>query len=181
MSSIRAQLTHVGIFVRDPERMEKFYTEVLGLMVTDKGPSPRTPGLSLTFMSAAPSSHHQVVLVTGRPADATFSTIQQVSFTVGSLAELREVRDRALARGATGMRVITHGNAWSIYFGDPEGNVLEAYLDTPFHVPQPFGEAFDLDASDAEILAATEARCRKEPGFKAYGEWQGELAGKLGS
>ena len=77
MSSIRAQLTHVGIYVRDPERMEKFYTEVLGLMVTDKGPSPRNPAMSLTFMSASPGSHHQVVLVTGRPEDATFSTIQQ--------------------------------------------------------------------------------------------------------
>ncbi len=180
MSNIRAQLTHVGIFVRDPERMEKFYTEVLGLMVTDKGPSPRNPAMSLTFMSAAPSSHHQVVLVTGRPEDAIFSTIQQVSFTVASLAELREVRDRALARGATGMRVVTHGNAWSIYFADPEGNVLEAYLDTPFHVPQPFGEPFDLDAPDAEILATTEALCRKYPGFKAYGEWQKEVTGKLG-
>jgi len=179
MSSIRAQLTHVGIFVRDPERMEKFYTEVLGLMVTDKGKSPRNPAMSLTFMSASPGSHHQVVLVTGRPEEATFSTIQQVSFTVGSLAELREVRDRALARGATGMRVVTHGNAWSIYFADPEGNVLEAYLDTPFHVPQPFGEPFDLDAPDAEILAATEALCRKYPGYRAYGEWQEELAGKL--
>lgn len=180
MAHIRAQLTHVGIYVRDIARMETFYTEVLGLMVTDKGPSPRTPGLFLTFLSAAPSAHHQVVLVTGRPEDATFSTIQQVSFTVGSLAELREVRDRALARGASGMRVITHGNAWSIYFSDLEGNVLEAYLDTPFHVPQPFGEAFDLDASDAEILAATEARCRREVGFQMYGEWQAALAGRLG-
>ena len=170
MSTIRAQLTHVGIYVRDMERMEKFYTEVLGLLITDSGVSPRN-NARLTFMSADPNIHHQFVLVTGRPDDAQFSTVNQVSFTVGSLGELREVRDRALAHGATGMRVTTHGNAWSIYFMDPEGNTVESYLDTPFHVPQPHGAPFDLDAPDEEILRATEAHCRQDPGFMPYAEW----------
>ena len=160
-------------------QMEKFYTRVLGLMVTDSGPSPRNNS-HLTFLSADPKTHHQVVLVTGRPEEARFSTINQMSFTVGSLGELRQVRDRALALGATGMRITTHGNAWSIYFSDPEGNTLEAYLDSPFHVPQPFGEPFDLDASDDDILRATEARCRQDPGFMPRAAWEAGQSAKLG-
>ena len=64
--TIRAQLAHVGIYVRDMPRMEKFYTEVLGLIVTDRGTSSRGD-MSLTFLSASPSVHHQFVLVSGRP------------------------------------------------------------------------------------------------------------------
>ena len=70
MNAIRARLAHMGIFVRDREKMVNFYTEVLGLMVTDQGPG-RAPGMHLTFMSADPGEHHQVVLVTGRPPNET--------------------------------------------------------------------------------------------------------------
>jgi catechol 2,3-dioxygenase len=91
---IRAQLTHVGIYVRDLPRMETFYTQVLGLVVTDKGTS-RRGDMRLTFLSASPTVHHQLVLVSGRPEDARFSTVNQVAFTVASLDELREVHRRA--------------------------------------------------------------------------------------
>src|ERR1039458_1220883 len=143
MNAIRARLAHMGIFVRDRETMVKFYSEGRGVMVTDRGPG-RAPGRHLTFMSGDPGEHHQVVLVTGRPEDSGFNPINQVSFLVESLAQLREVHRRALDRGATAMRTVSHGNAWSIYFLDPEGNRLEAYLHTPFYVPQPFGEPLDL-------------------------------------
>jgi len=161
--TIRARLAHMGIYVKDRERMQRFYTEVLGLMVTDQGEG--RGGVHLTFMSASPANHHQVVLVTGRPDTGGFNPINQISFLVDSLADLREVHRRALALGATDMRPVSHGNAWSIYFKDPEGNTLEAYLDTPFHVPQPHGEPLDLAKSDAEIVRETEAACRKDPGF----------------
>ena len=95
MNTIRAKLAHMGIFVRDRDTMVKFYTDVLGLMVTDQGPG-RAPGMHLTFMSADPGEHHQVVLVTGRPEDTGFNPINQVSFLVESLGQLREVHQRAL-------------------------------------------------------------------------------------
>ena len=152
--AIHARLAHMGIYVQDRDRMERFYTEVLGLMVTDHGEG--RAGMHLTFMSGNPQNHHQLVLVTGRPDTSGFNPIQQMSFMVDSLADLREVHKRALALGATEMRPVSHGNAWSIYFKDPEGNTVEAYLDTPFHVPQPHGEFLDLAKTDAEILRETE-------------------------
>jgi catechol 2,3-dioxygenase len=77
------------------------------------------------------------------------------------------------------MRVVSHGNAWSCYFKDPEGNTLEAYLDTPFHVPQPHGVALDLSKSDEEILAETEAHCRADPGFMMFNDFTKSLEQRL--
>jgi len=178
MNAIRARLAHMGIFVRDREKMVKFYSDVLGLLVTDEGETS-TGGVHLTFMSADPGEHHQVVLVTGRPEDSGFNPINQVSFLVESLAQLREVHRRALDRGATAMRTVSHGNAWSIYFLDPEGNRLEAYLHTPFYVPQPHGEPLDLEKSDDEIMHATEAACAKDPGFMPREAFAAKVAARL--
>lgn len=178
MSAIRARLAHMGIFVRDREKMVKFYSDVLGLVVTDEGVSS-AGGVHLTFMSADPGEHHQVVLVTGRPKESEFNPINQVSFLVDSLEQLREVHRRALDRGATAMRTVSHGNAWSIYFLDPEGNRLEAYLHTPFYVPQPHGEPLDLSKSDDEILHATEAACAKDAGFMPREAFAAKVAARL--
>ncbi len=177
-ATTHARLTHMGLYVHDLERMVGFFTEVLGMIVADRGPG-RTPGTEMAFLTADPACHHQVVLVSGRPDTAGYNPINQISFTVQSLAELRAVRDRGLARGASGLRQTSHGNAWSIYFRDPEGNTIEAYLDTPFHVPQPRGDAFDLDQPDAEILAATEAACRADPGFMLRSDYMREVAARL--
>jgi catechol 2,3-dioxygenase len=178
MGTIHARLTHMGLYARDLERMIGFYTEVLGLIVADRGPG-RMPGTEMAFLTADAACHHQVVLVSGRTDTEGDNPINQISFTVGSLAELRAVRERALARGASGLRQVNHGNAWSIYFRDPEGNTLEAYLDTPFHVPQPRGDALDLDQPDAEILATTEAACRADPGFLPRDAYTSQVAARL--
>ena len=177
MGTIHARLAHVGVYAQNMPLLEKFYTTVLGLMITDKGQG--RAGVELTFMSGNADNHHQFVLVSGRPDTAGFNPIQQMSFTVASLSELREVHNRALANGATGMRVTCHGNAWSCYFQDPEGNTVEAYLDTPFHIPQPHGAAFDLQASDDEILRWTEDHCRADPGFMMMDEFKQQMRSKL--
>jgi catechol 2,3-dioxygenase len=178
MMATRARLTHMGLYVRDLDRMVAFYTDVLGLIVTDRGPG-RAPGSELVFMTAAPDCHHQVVLASGRSDTGDDTPINQISFTVRSLDELRAVRAQALAHGVTDLRQTSHGNAWSIYFRDPEGNTLEAYLDTPFHVPQPRGDALDLDQPDTAILAATEAACRADPGFRPRAEYMRQIAARL--
>jgi catechol 2,3-dioxygenase len=177
MENIHARLAHVGVYAHDKPLLEKFYTTVLGLMVTDKGQG--RAGVELTFMSGNPDNHHQFVLVSGRPDTAGFNPIQQMSFMVDSLSQLREVHNRALENGATGMRVTCHGNAWSCYFQDPEGNTVEAYLDTPFHVPQPHGTAFDLSASDDEIMRWTEAHCRETAGFMMMDDYKAKMRAKL--
>jgi catechol-2,3-dioxygenase len=167
---VRPRLTHVAIFVHDRDKMADFYLNVMGLIKTDAGRGISAP-VDLFFMTSEATEHHQFVLVTGRPKEATFSTVQQLSFLVDSLAQLREMHRRATNYGVNGMRSISHGNAWSIYFKDPEANLIEVYMHTPWYVPQPRADPLDLSKSDKEIHRITEATCRKDAGFCFREEW----------
>ena len=117
------------------------------------------------FLSTNPEEHHEIVLIGGRPDDADYSAAQQLSFLLENLDELRDMRDKLVVAGVEVNRYACHGNAWSIYFYDPEENYLELYVHTPWYVPQPYGVDLDLDESNDEILRKTEALCRKDPGF----------------
>ena len=163
--------SHFGIFVTDLERMVAFYTETFGLTITDRGVG-RTFKNELVFTSASEDQHHQLVLASGRPADATFSTVMQISFVVPDIQHLRDISKRAAERGATDLRGLNHGNALSVYMRDPEGNTIEIYVDTPFYVAQPHGDPLDLRKDDETILRETEDMCRKDPTFMPLAQWQ---------
>lgn len=74
---------------------------------------------------------------------------------------------------------LNHGNAWSIYFNDPEGNLVEVYVDTPFYVPQPHGDPLELEKTDEQLLRETEEACRKDPGFMLVSEWERLMSQRL--
>jgi len=163
-------LNHVGVYVWDLDRMVAFYTGVFDLEVSDRGHGSAYP-YDIAFLSGNPDDHHQLVLVAARPDDARFSTVMQLAFEVDTLAEVRALGRRAVEAGATDMVGLSHGNAWSVYCNDPEGNRIEIFTDTPWHVPQPFAHPLDLDKDDATIYAETEAECLATPGFLPRGEW----------
>lgn len=167
----RPSPTHFGIFVTDVERMVQFYTQVFGLVETDRGVG-KTFKAPLVFLSASPDQHHQLVIAGGRPPEATFSTVMQISFAVPSIQHLRDIRTRAEALGATRVVPLNHGNALSVYFADPEGNTVETYIDMPFYIAQPHGDPLDLSKDDATILRETEAICRADPTFMPIEQWQ---------
>ena len=172
------RLTHFGINVIDIDKMVAFYTRVMGLTVSDRGFSARLQG-NLAFLTGDPTEHHQLVMVDLRKAGDK-GNVNQISFQLNSLAELRAARDRLAGEGIR-LNPVSHGNAWSIYFEDPEGNLIEVYVHSPFHTPQPCGDKLDLDLDDAEITRRTEARVKSLPGFKSHAEWSAEMAGKLGN
>jgi catechol 2,3-dioxygenase len=178
-ADLRPQLTHMAIFVWDMPKMRQFYTDVFGLTVTDEGRHTAAP-VDMVFMSADPGEHHQFVLVSGRPEDAKFNVTQQMSFLVDSLDQLREMRDRMVTAGLDISRSVTHGNAWSIYFNDPEGNQIEVYVHTPWYIPQPHGYPMDLDQSNDEIMAMTEAHCRETAGFMSQGQREVNMRRMIG-
>ena len=74
--------------------MVRFYSELFGLRVTDRGRGRRFNN-DLVFMSADPEHHHQLVISSGRPHDATFSTIMQISFKADAIDDLRRVSTEA--------------------------------------------------------------------------------------
>ncbi len=170
--------SHMGFYVRDIERMARFYREVMCFFETDRG---LLGTVELVFFSRDPSEHHQIVLATGRPADLSFSVINQISLRVPDLATLREVRNRAQADlDVTDMVCATHGNAVSIYFRDPEGNRIEVFMDMPWHCEQPLREPIDLDQSDEAVMAAAEALARSRPKFRSRAQWMAEMEQRMG-
>jgi hypothetical protein len=92
---------------------------------------------------------------------------------------MRRAQARLAAAGCTDGSPVNHGNAWSIYIRDIEGNPLELYVDSPWYTPQPCGEPFDLSLSDEEIYRQTEAMCRARPGFEPAETWRTRLADKI--
>ena len=181
-------LSHLGICCFDLPRMIEFYTGVLGMTLSDRGVLPAPFDAELVFLTTDPSEHHQLVLVSGRkegeiqqgPAlGGSFGTaIFQLSFRLEDLATMRRVRDRLAAAGCTHLIPINHGNAWSLYTRDPEGNALEFVVDSPWFVHQPCGEGLDLGQSDAEILRQTEALCANKGG-EPVEEWRVRIASQI--
>ena len=174
-----AVFSHFGIHVTDLASMESFYTGVLGLLVSDRGSLPG--GATLVFLSHDPDEHHQMVLVTGRPPGVEYNVVNQISFKLPALADLKAMHARVRAEGIKEFRIVTHGNAWSIYFADPEGNRVELFVDTPWHTPQPYAEPFDIEAPVETILAQTEALCRNRPGFVSRAEWRAAQVTRMGA
>jgi len=171
--------SHLGIYVTDIARMEEFYTRVLGLLVSDRGPLPGGP--ELVFLSRDPDEHHQLVLASGRPPGVEYNVVNQISFKLPTLAALKAMHARAREAGIKQFRIVTHGNAWSIYFPDPEGNRIEVFVDTPWHTPQPLAEPFDIEAPVAQIEQETEALCRRRPGFMSRAEWRAAQVARMGA
>jgi catechol-2,3-dioxygenase len=167
------RFSHVGLYVTVMAPMVDFYSGVLGFAITDRG---RLGAASLTFLSRDPGEHHQIVLVEGRPPGLPDRIVNQVSFRVDTLGELqrfyRRIRDEAVRELAP----VTHGNAWSVYFLDPEGNRIEVYCDTPWYVHQPIREEMDFNLPEAEILKRSEALARTLPGFTTAEEWRRRTA-----
>jgi catechol 2,3-dioxygenase len=176
MTALELSFSHFGIYVTDLAVMAHFYKRALLFTQTDEGNLGTT---QLVFLSRDPSEHHQLILATGRPNNLTFNPINQISFRVPNLSNLRSFHDRLLAQGATDMQPATHGNAISIYCRDPEGNRLEIFIDTPWYCDQPLREAFSFEATDEEILAIAERLAKRLPKFKAREIWQAEMAEKM--
>ncbi|MCP5328937.1 MAG: VOC family protein [Steroidobacteraceae bacterium] len=175
----RLMVGHSTLAARDLEALHRFYCDALGFEVTNRGPVGEE-GLELVFLSQDATAHHQIAMVKGAstpPSD--FVMIDHLAFRTQSLDDLRAIRSNLHAAGIVDILHIDHGNAWSLYFKDPEGNGVECYVDTPFHVAQPYAGTFDLDAPDEQILRATRERIEGAPEFELMKDWQARFDRRL--
>lgn len=151
--------------------MTRFYRDVMGFFITDKG---LLSGRDLTFLSRDPKEHHQVVLVGGKD-EGVQQNINQISFRLKSLSELQTLYKKLVNLGVKGIDPVTHGNSWSMYFMDPEGNRLEAFTDSEWYISQPLKEPLDLTLPESTIREQTKLFCQNRPGFKPLSKWHDEM------
>jgi len=129
------KIGHVVLNVTDLDAAVRFYTEVLGLDVSDRYPPSMVPG-GMVFLRCNPD-HHGVALVGGasRAAGAggasrgDASQLNHFAFEVGSLDEVFRarawLREHGVALVFEGRR--RAGCQIAVEFQDPDGNNLEIY------------------------------------------------------
>ena len=120
------KLGHVVLNVTDLEAALRFYTDVLGLQISDRYPDSMVPG-GMIFLRCH-TDHHGVALV-GGAGKLERSTLNHFAFEVGSPEEV--FRARAWLR-ERGVPIVFEGRRragcqLALEFRDPDGNNLEIY------------------------------------------------------
>ena len=122
---------HVLLRVADQEASKRFYRDVLGFWIAEE--DPEHGGV---FMTLGDSFHNLDIGQHPSPENAPRPQrgqigLAHIAFRVGSYAALREAYAHLLENGVEIMRATNHVNQRSIYFSDPDGNVLEIYYEMP--------------------------------------------------
>ncbi len=142
-------LGHVGIYVRDLERMVAFYRDVIGMQITKQNWRA-----GVVFLSADPDAvDHEIALMRGRPDAADPHLINQISMRVSTLDDLRAFHRRLRHEGYRIEGVVNHASAIGCYFLDPEGNRTEVFWVTGRPCWVPTATPIDIERPDDAVLA----------------------------
>jgi|TARA_B100000959_G_C14991683_1_gene628216 catechol 2,3-dioxygenase-like lactoylglutathione lyase family enzyme len=172
-----ALFAHIGMATFDFDRMVEFYTRFFGMHVSDI--KTVGPGRNAAWLTSDPNQHHQIVIVSGRPEDAIYNPVDQISFRANSLADVKAYWRAAKEENLKIQKTITHGNAWSVYFLDPENNRIEVYADTPWHSAQPHDSPLDFDLSDEELYRQTQEIVNRDAPAETFADWRKKTAEAL--
>ena len=124
------KLGHVVLKVRDLERSEAFYTDMVGLRVTG-----RMPGRMVFFsVPGNDDSHDLAIWKVGADAGAPQPRqvgLFHIAWQVERPDELEPLYRRLLGHGVKVHGTTDHGANLSVYFEDPDGNMLEFTYERP--------------------------------------------------
>lgn len=124
------KLGHIVLKVRDLDRSKAFYTDVVGLRVTG-----RLPGRMVFFSVPGNEDSHDLALWRVGPDAAAPETRQvglfHVAWQVERPEDLEPLYRHLLDKGVKIHGTMDHGANLSLYFEDPDGNMLEFTYERP--------------------------------------------------
>jgi catechol 2,3-dioxygenase len=141
---------HIVLRVKDMERSRRFYQDILGLPVV----AQNERGM-VFFSTDVKDNHHMLALMPGKEGATMPSPehigMQHVSFELGSFAELQAAYQTFTEAGVNICYTTFHGISKSVYFNDPDGNMLEVYCNVPEEeyrksVPNPYSRYGSIEA-----------------------------------
>ena len=173
--------SHAVLNVRDQDKMLDFYTNVLGFEVTDRGPIAEGAP-EIVFLSQSPEEHHQLAMLQIREDDGPSNSVNHFAFRVEAFEDVQALYRELSAMDGIKVGPLSHGNTLSIYFNDPEGNGIEVFWSTPWHVAQPQGKPWDVALDEKQALDWVKENFGHEESFVPRAEYferrQQELSGR---
>lgn len=164
-----ATLAHVVLRTANLQPMVDFYTEFLGGTITYSNEV-------ISFITYD-EEHHRIALVgipSTAPKNPSSCGLEHIAFTHNSLTELLLAYRQRKARGILPIWCVNHGPTTSIYYKDPDGNMLETQVDnfdtveeaTAFMMgdrfsENPIGADFDAEEMIAAIKRGEDERVLK--------------------
>ena len=130
------RIGHILFTVRDVERSKAFYMNVLGFELLEQDPAHGGVFLSLgsygntldLFPSSDPDAHPQPKAALGARSGLG---VKHTAFAVATEEELKKAYFALEAAGVAIHRAVDHGSQKSIYFYDPDDNLLEIVWERP--------------------------------------------------
>ncbi len=128
------RLGHVALRVRSLAVSVPFYTAVLGLREVARLGSPERAivGGEMAFLTFG-SNHHDLALLESpqvRPFDPQCAGLVHIALRIGNDIEtLRAFRGRLRNQGVAFTRGLDHEVSQSLYLRDPDGLMIEVYVD----------------------------------------------------
>lgn len=127
-----SRIGHVALRVADIERSRKFYSTLLGFEVVEEE-DPEHGGV---FMALEGLSHTIDLFPIPDGQAALAATpgavgVRHVAFLVDSEQALKDAYLTLQANGVAIVRAVDHVSQKSVYFHDPDGNLLEIYYELP--------------------------------------------------